>query len=130
MVEYSYPWWEIVFHRVAPLPHGAKKLSTVEIVSTVKKHMFNKESKGAAFGRAPQGRETPLWLFTVLNMCVARWKMISTVDNYFPPWNTIIQCGKQFSTMDNYSPPWKTIMHCRKLHSTLAEFHALPIGHI
>ena len=31
---------------------------------------FDKESKGAAFGRAPQGRGAPLWLFSLLNVVV------------------------------------------------------------
>ena len=32
--------------------------------------IFNKESKGAAFGRAPQGRGAPLWLLSLLNMII------------------------------------------------------------
>ena len=32
--------------------------------------IFNKESKGAAFGRAPQGRGAPLWLLSLLNMMI------------------------------------------------------------
>ena len=38
--------------------------------------IFNKESKGAAFGRAPQGRGAPLWLLSLLNMiilCLHMW---------------------------------------------------------
>ena len=40
-------------------------------------NIFSKESIGAAFGRAPQGRGAPLWLFSLLtivilciNMCI------------------------------------------------------------
>ena len=31
---------------------------------------FNKESKGAAFGRAPQGRGAPLWMLSLLNLTI------------------------------------------------------------
>ena len=37
---------------------------------------FNKESKGAAFGRAPQGRGAPLWMLSLLNViiiCLSIW---------------------------------------------------------
>ena len=31
---------------------------------------FNKESIGAAFGRAPQGRGAPLWMLSLLNLMI------------------------------------------------------------
>ena len=31
---------------------------------------FNKESIGAAFGRAPQGRGAPLWMLSLLNLII------------------------------------------------------------
>ena len=37
---------------------------------------FNKESIGAAFGRAPQGRGAPLWMLSLLNviiLCLNIW---------------------------------------------------------
>ena len=32
------------------------------------KTTFSKENKGAAFGRAPQGRGAPLWLFSLISL--------------------------------------------------------------
>ena len=32
--------------------------------------IFNKESIGAAFGRAPQGRGAPLWMLSLLNLII------------------------------------------------------------
>ena len=37
--------------------------------------IFNKESKGAAFGRAPQGRGAPLWMLSLFNVVVLCLRM-------------------------------------------------------
>ena len=36
---------------------------------------FNKESIGAAFGRAPQGRGAPLWMLSLFNVVVLCLRM-------------------------------------------------------
>ena len=37
--------------------------------------IFNKESIGAAFGRAPQGRGAPLWMLSLFNVVVLCLRM-------------------------------------------------------
>ena len=55
---------------LAELNHPGKIISK-NANSPISRHgimRFSKESIGAAFGRAPQGRGAPLWLLSLLNL--------------------------------------------------------------
>ena len=73
-------------------------LMTRMIAQMCKNTMESKENKGAAFGRAPQGRGAPLWLFSLLSLVFLHIWAIVLVSRM------IIQAIRMISPIILYHP--------------------------